>query len=103
MTHGSCVRTEPAAPHAFKHAAQIKEPELRLIVDFTLRQVNIATRDAALAPGGIDPMAQFEGSYAMAPMGAKATMAPLEVVVSSQNGAHARPPPKHSSPFRANH
>ena len=52
-------------------------------------QVNIATRDAALAPGAIDGLAHFEGSYALAPMASKQAMPRMEVTVSSHNGVCA--------------
>jgi hypothetical protein len=49
-------------------------------------QVNVATRDAALAPGAIDSMSFFEGAYALAPLNSKTAMAPVEVAISSHNG-----------------
>ena len=52
-----------------------------------LPQVNVATRDAALAPGAIDGMSFFEGSYSLAPLNTKNPMAPVDVVISSHNGA----------------
>lgn len=52
-----------------------------------LWQVNVATRDAALAPGAIDSMSFFEGTYSLAPLNTKTTMNPVEVVISSHNGA----------------
>lgn len=50
-------------------------------------QVNVATRDAALAPGGIDPMAFFEGDYELQPLSTKTPMAPLSICISAHNGA----------------
>ena len=49
-------------------------------------QVNVATRDAALAPGGMDSMAFFEGSYSLMPLTSKTPMKPVEVLISTNNG-----------------
>ena len=49
-------------------------------------QVNVATRDAALAPGGMDSMAFFEGSYCLVPLTSKTPMKPVEVLISTNNG-----------------
>lgn len=49
-------------------------------------QVNVATRDAALAPGGMDSMAFFEGSYTLQPLSSKSFMKPVEVLISTTNG-----------------
>ena len=46
----------------------------------------MATRDAAAAPGGMDSMAFFEGSYALQPLSSKTPMKPLEVLISTTNG-----------------
>ena len=51
--------------------------------------MNVATRDAALAPGGIDLMSFFEGEYELQPLSTKTPMAPLSIRISSQNGARA--------------
>jgi hypothetical protein len=50
-------------------------------------QVNIATRNAALAPGGIDNLSVFEGSYSLLPLASKTPLPPVEVVISTHNGA----------------
>ena len=47
----------------------------------------MATRDAALAPGGMDSMAFFEGSYTLQPLSSKTSMKPVEVLISTTNGA----------------
>ena len=47
----------------------------------------MATRDAAAAPGGMDSMAFFEGSYTLQPLSSKTPMKPLEVLISTTNGA----------------
>ena len=47
----------------------------------------MATRDAAAAPGGMDSMAFFEGSYTLQPLSSKTPMKPLEVLISTSNGA----------------
>ncbi|CAK0782825.1 hypothetical protein CVIRNUC_006020 [Coccomyxa viridis] len=49
-------------------------------------KVNVATRDAAAAPGGMDSMAFFEGSYTLQPLSSKTPMKPLEVLISTSNG-----------------
>ncbi|KAK9904021.1 hypothetical protein WJX75_002693 [Coccomyxa subellipsoidea] len=49
-------------------------------------KVNVATRDAALAPGAIDSMSFFEGTYSLAPHNTKTPMTSLDVVISSHNG-----------------
>ena len=51
----------------------------------------MATRDAAAAPGGMDSMAFFEGSYALQPLSSKTPMKPLEVLISTTNGARLLP------------
>ncbi len=47
----------------------------------------MATRDAALAPGAIDGMSSFEGTYLLAPHNTKTPLGPVEVAISSHNGA----------------
>ena len=54
-------------------------------------QVNVATRDAALAPGGMDSMAFFEGSYCLMPLNTKTTMKPVEVLIATNNGEPLQP------------
>jgi len=49
-------------------------------------QVNVATRDAALAPGGMDSMTFFEGKYSLQPLITKTHMKPVEVLISTNNG-----------------
>ena len=51
----------------------------------------MATRDAALAPGGMDSMAFFEGSYTLQPLSSKTAMKPVEVLISTTNGARLLP------------
>ena len=55
-------------------------------------QVNVATRDAALAPGGMDSMAFFEGSYCLIPLNTSTPMKPVEVLISTNNGEPSRQP-----------
>lgn len=52
-----------------------------------LWQVNIATRDAALAPGGIDNLSVFEGTYSLQPLASKTPLPSVEVAISTHNGA----------------
>lgn len=46
----------------------------------------MATRDAALAPGAIDSMSFFEGTYSLAPHNTKTPMTSVDVAISSHNG-----------------
>ena len=59
--------------------------------------MNVASRDAALAPGGMDSMTFFEGKYSLQPLTTKTPMKPVEVLISTNNGEQ-HPPGTFSGP-----